>query len=135
MTKITIDYLGNLRTSCVHEQNQEKLFTDAPVDNQGEGKFFSPTDLLAAALGSCMLTILGIYCKNQQLNLKEATCETEKIMESSPRRVGAVRVRLLIKGNFTVEEQAAIQRQCLSCPVAESLDKNLKQEVKFEFLE
>ena len=90
MPTITTKYLGDLRTENIHVQSGNKVITDAPCDNQGKGEFFSPTDLLATALGSCILTIMGIKARDNNIDLKGTEMEITKIMASGPRRVSEV---------------------------------------------
>ena len=128
MTKISTVYTGNLRTEAVHDQSGSKLVTDAPLDNHGKGEFFSPTDLLATALGSCMLTIMGISAEEYGYNLDGTTVETEKIMGTNPRRVVEVKITFNFpKGNnFTDRQKRVIESSARTCPVANSLHPDFK---------
>lgn len=92
MNTAEIQYLGELRTSSVHILSGEKVVTDAPPDNQGKGAFFSPTDLVASALGSCMLTIMGIAARTHQIHIDNTRVEVRKIMASDPRRVAEIQL-------------------------------------------
>ena len=131
MTKISTVYTGNLRTEAIHDQSGSKLVTDAPLDNHGKGEFFSPTDLLATALGSCMLTIMGISAEEYGYNLDGTTVETEKIMGTNPRRVVEVKITFNFpKGNnFTDRQKRVIESSARTCPVANSLHPDLKKTV------
>ena len=135
MTKISTVYTGNLRTEAVHDQSGSKLVTDAPLDNHGKGEFFSPTDLLATALGSCMLTIMGISAEEYGYNLDGTTVETEKIMGTNPRRVVDVKITFNFpKGNkFTDRQKRVIESSARTCPVANSLHPDLKKTVVFNY--
>lgn len=135
MTKISTIYTGNLRTEAVHDQSGSKLVTDAPLDNHGKGEFFSPTDLLATALGSCMLTIMGISAEEYGYNLDGTTVETEKIMGTNPRRVVEVKITFNFpKGNnFTDRQKRVIESSARTCPVANSLHPDLKKTVVFNY--
>lgn len=135
MTKISTVYTGNLRTEAVHDQSGSKLVTDAPLDNHGKGEFFSPTDLLATALGSCMLTIMGISAEEYGYNLDGTTVETEKIMGTNPRRVVEVKITFNFpKGNnFTDRQKRVIESSARTCPVANSLHPDLKKTVVFNY--
>ncbi len=135
MTKISTVYTGNLRTEAIHEQSGSKLVTDAPLDNHGKGEFFSPTDLLATALGSCMLTIMGISAEEYGYNLDGTTVETEKIMGTNPRRVVEVKIIFNFpKGNnFTDRQKRVIESSARTCPVANSLHPDLKKTVVFNY--
>lgn len=135
MTKISTVYTGNLRTEAIHDQSGSKLVTDAPLDNHGKGEFFSPTDLLATALGSCMLTIMGISAEEYGYNLDGTTVETEKIMGTNPRRVVEVKITFNFpKGNnFTDRQKRVIESSARTCPVANSLHPDLKKTVVFNY--
>ncbi len=129
-----IVYVGNLRTEATHLRSSNKLITDAPVDNNGKGEAFSPTDLLATALGSCMLTIMGIVANNHSINIEGTTIEITKVMESNPRRVSEVIVEFTLKNkNFTTKEKQLLENAAHTCPVAKSLHADLKQTVIFNY--
>lgn len=135
MTKISTVYTGNLRTEAVHDQSGSKLVTDAPLDNHGKGEFFSPTDLLATALGSCMLTIMGISAEEYGYNIDGTTVETEKIMGTNPRRVVEVKITFNFPkdNNFTDRQKRVIEAAARTCPVANSLHPDLKKTVVFNY--
>ena len=135
MTKISTDYTGNLRTEAIHEQSGSKLVTDAPLDNHGKGEFFSPTDLLTTALGSCMLTIMGISAQEYGYNLEGTTVETEKIMGTNPRRVVEIKITINFpKGNdYTDRQKRVIESAAKTCPVANSLHPDLKKTIVFNY--
>ena len=127
-------YLGDLRTRAKHIQSAETLLTDAPVDNQGRGENFSPTDLLATALGSCMLTIMGISAREHQFNIDGTKISITKIMASNPRRVSEVVLELYFPSSDYSEKQKKIIRLAAdTCPVALSLHPDLKQTVILHF--
>ncbi|MCC5920472.1 MAG: OsmC family protein [Cyclobacteriaceae bacterium] len=134
MTKFSSEYLGQLRTSITHLQSGETITTDAPKDNQGEGKYFSPTDLVAAALGSCMVTIIGIKANSLNLKITSITWESEKIMDTNPRRISQVKLDINMEfEEITEKQKEQIVRAAESCPVAMSLHADLKQNVNFNF--
>ena len=93
-----VTYLGNLRTSCIHLSSGNSIITDAPTDNFGKGEVFSPTDLVATSLASCMLTIIGIYCQNHGIEFNSGLVEVEKIMASGPRRIEKIRLKVGTSG-------------------------------------
>jgi len=127
-------YTGGLRTLTVHVRSGVELVTDAPVDNKGRGESFSPTDLVAVALATCMLTTIGIKIENQGINIEGANADITKIMASSPRRVSKVDVTLdFSKGSYSEEQKEFIKNTALTCPVALSLNENIIQDVKFIF--
>lgn len=137
MTKINTVYTGSLRTEAVHELSGTKIITDAPLDNHGKGESFSPTDLLATALGSCMLTIMGISAETYGYNIDGTTVETEKIMGTDPRRV--VEVKIIFNfpegQEFTPQQRRVIEASARTCPVANSLHPDLKKTVVFNYPE
>jgi uncharacterized OsmC-like protein len=134
MATFETQYLGNLRTKVTHLQSGNTLTTDAPLDNHGKGEFFSPTDMLAAALGSCVLTIMGIAARTHGFDIDGTTVETTKVMGSGPRRV----VELIVKftfphSNYSEKELKILEVSARDCPVANSLHPDLKQTVSFIF--
>lgn len=135
MTKIKSEYLGSLRTEAVHLQSGDKIITDAPLDNHGKGEAFSPTDLLAAALGSCMLTIMGISAPAYGYELKGTTVDIEKIMGANPRRVAEIKITFNFpKGNnYTEQQKRVIEAAARTCPVANSLHPDLKKTIVFNY--
>ncbi|WP_339868504.1 OsmC family protein [uncultured Algoriphagus sp.] len=134
MPTIKSSYLGNLRTESEHLQSGTQLLTDAPVDNNGKGEKFSPTDLVASALGSCMVTIMGIVANRDSVSLDGLTWEVTKIMQSSPRKISEIIVEFHWEN--PVEDEAMLQKlknAAKTCPVALSLDSEIKQTLKFNF--
>lgn len=135
MTTIISRYQGKLRTLCTHEGSGETLKTDAPLDNQGRGEFFSPTDLLATALGSCILTLMGIEAKKSDLDITGAEASVEKVMTKTlPRRIAELIVRVHVPHRFDATVQTAIEKAGLGCPVHESLHPDIKQTITFNWL-
>lgn len=136
MATAKITYLGQLRTQGVHLKSGSEILTDAPVDNHGKGEAFSPTDLVASALGSCMLTIMGIVAQRDGVDITGTEVEVTKSMAESPRRIGQLEVKLKIKTNqpLTETRRKKLENAALTCPVSESLHPDLKQVVSFEFL-
>lgn len=129
-----IVYTGELRTEATHILSGNKLTTDAPPDNQGKGEFFSPTDLLATSLGSCMLTIMGISARTYGFDIDGTKVTVTKVMGTNPRRVIEVIVELLFPhNNYTAKERKLLELASKECPVANSLHPDLKQTVRFSF--
>lgn len=129
-----IVYLGNLRTEAVHLKSGNKIITDAPPDNNGKGEAFSPTDLLATSLGSCMLTIMGIVADRHAINIDGTSVEITKIMEANPRRVSEIIVEFTMpKNDYSDKEKSLLENAAHTCPVAKSLSSELKQTVKFNY--
>ena len=133
MTLIKTIYLGNLRTEAEHLDSGSKLITSAPKDNNGDGLLFSPTDLFATYLGSCMLTIIGMTARTYGFSIDGTTITTEKIMGTNPRRV--VELRLDIKFpegmEYSQKEKTLIINSAKTCPVANSIDPAIKKVVNF----
>jgi putative redox protein len=129
-------YSGNLRTQAVHEKSTTTIITDAPTDNNGKGEAFSPTDLVAAALGSCMATIMGIWAARHEVDLSGLSWEVTKHMSPAPpRRIVAIDVHLEWTGASAADPQQinALKQAALTCPVALSLHPDIKQNVTFGF--
>ena len=134
METIRTTYISELRTQATHVQSGTTILTDAPVDNQGKGEYFSPTDLLSASLGSCMLTIMGIAARTHQFNIDGTTVKITKIMVANPRKVGEIVVELNFPANnYSEKEKKIIENAAKTCPVALSLHPDLKQTVFLNF--
>ncbi len=136
METVKTKYIGDLRTEATHLQSGVKITTDAPIDNQGKGEFFSPTDLLATSLGSCMLTIMGIAARTHGFNIDGTDVSVTKVMGSNPRRVVEVVVELTFPhNNYSAKERKLLELSSKECPVANSLHPDLKQNIIFKFKE
>ncbi|HML86128.1 MAG TPA: OsmC family protein [Bacteroidales bacterium] len=134
MATIHTEYTGELRTVATHLQSGKTIITDAPVDNQGKGEAFSPTDLLAASLGSCMITIMGIAAQTHGFNINGTKAEITKIMASSPRRVGEIKIELYFPDiQYSAKEKKLIEAAAFSCPVYLSLHPELIKSINFHF--
>jgi len=130
----TSSYLGNLRTQSIHLNSENELITDAPKDNQGRGEAFSPTDLLATALGTCMLTIMGIKARDAGINIEGTRIEISKIMASNPRRVHTIEIFFhMPEMAYSEKERQLLKHAALNCPVAKSIHQDIEQKVVFEF--
>lgn len=132
MTKISVTYLGNLRTKSKHLQSGEEIITDAPLDNNGKGEAFSPTDLFASSYVNCMLTIIGIYCNQREIIFDECTAEVEKHMADNPRRIGQLDIKIHFK-NVTWDEKLRkkIESVAKNCPVAKSISTDIQININF----
>ncbi|MBU6338568.1 MAG: OsmC family protein [Rickettsiales bacterium] len=131
---IKTKYLGELRTSSIHLKSGNSLITDAPIDNKGKGEAFSPTDLLAASLASCMFTIMGIVANQHEMNIEGASCDVTKIMSANPRKVSEIIVHFTFpKNNFDEKQKEMLRNAAFTCPVALSLHDDLKKTVTFDF--
>ncbi len=118
----------------IHLQSGTEIITDAPTDNQGKGEAFSPTDLVATALGSCMMTIMGIAARSHGLNLEGTRLKITKIMNSEPRHIGEVKIKIdFPEGEYTEKHKKILQHCADTCPVALSLHPDVKQTVKLNF--
>ncbi len=134
MATIISTYQGNLRTEAEHIQSQKRIITDAPVDNNGKGEAFSPTDLVCAALCSCMMTIMGITANKEGITIKGLSAETAKTMQSSPRKISKIEISFYWPNPEGSEEQLdKLKNAALTCPVALSLDPSIEQTVYFKF--
>jgi uncharacterized OsmC-like protein len=129
-----IIYEGNLRTVATHLQSGTVIETDAPTDNQGKGERFSPTDLVATALGNCMLTIMGIKARDMNVNLEGTKVDITKIMATEPRRIGEIKVVINFPESLQADEKQRIilERAAMTCPVFESLHPDMKKDVEFK---
>lgn len=131
MTTIKIKYRGDLATECVHESGAI-IETDAPKDNQGRGLAFSPTDLLAASLGSCMLTLMGIAANRLKVDLKGTSAEvTKEMSKDPPRRIARIIVRIRSSYRPAKDVQRMLEEAALECPVHHSLHPDIRKEIDF----
>ena len=126
-----VTYKGDLRTEAYHIQSGNSIVTDAPLDNQGKGEAFSPTDLVATALASCMLTIMGIVAERNDVELKGTFAEVEKTMGTMPRQISKIKIKILFNKNFDKITKRKLESAALTCPVSNSLSKTLKESIKF----
>lgn len=126
-------YAGGLRMRLVHEPSGAEVPTAAPVDNQGDGSSFSPTDLLAASLGACMVTTMAIVAQRESIPFEEASFTLEKHMASEPRRVASVPVTVWMPRGLTPEQRERLERIGLTCPVARSLHPDVVTETRFVY--
>ncbi len=134
MVTIHTVYQGDLRAQSTHGPSKTQLITDAPLDNQGKGASFSPTDLVATALGTCMLTTMGIVAKRYGWKLDGATAEVEKHMVADPeRRIGKLTVAIRVPGPFGEKERTILERTALTCPVHKSLHPKVEIPVTFHW--
>ena len=131
-----IIYKGNLRTEMTHLQSASIVQTDAPVDNQGKGELFSPTDLVATALGSCMMTIMGIKSRDMNIDLNETEMEVTKVMGTNPRRIVEIKIDVHFPkalSSLSEKEKTIIENAGLTCPVAKTLHPELVQNITFNW--
>jgi putative redox protein len=127
-----VTYTGQLRTEATHLQSNTTIYTDAPKDNHGKGEMFSPTDLVATALASCILTTIAIVAERDGYKVIDgATAEVTKIMYPDPRRIGEIHVKITFPAGFSEKEKKVYQNTAHACPVAKSLHPDLKQLIEF----
>ena len=135
MITSSIRYEGSLHTKAVHVRSGNAIETDAPVDNQGKGEAFSPTDLLATSLASCALTTMGIVGNKNNINIDGASAEIIKHMASDPRRVSKIEmiIQMPTDKSYTESEKELMERTALTCPVAKSLHPDLMQAIEVKW--
>lgn len=131
----TVLYEGNLRTVCTHEKSGSTIETDAPTDNKGKGERFSPTDLVATALGSCMLTIMGQRAQDLEVDLAGTKIEIEKIMKTDPRRIGGINLTFSFPETLLVGEKeiTILEKAAHTCPVIYSINPEIEVNVLFNW--
>ncbi|MBT6843934.1 MAG: OsmC family protein [Candidatus Melainabacteria bacterium] len=128
-------YLGNLRVQLKHGPSKSTIETDAPVDNNGKGEKFSPTDMLASSLAACMLTIMGIVAQRDEIDLSEVTFNTRKDMTTdSPRRVSKISVEFHLPATLEQKQRIKLENAAKTCPVHHSLHPDIEQEIEFKYL-
>ena len=129
--QIEIIYEGNLRTRAIHLASKSEIITDAPIDNQGKGERFSPTDLVAAALGSCMLTIMGISARVQGIDISGTKVKVEKNMGEEPRKISEINLQIIFNSQINDKHKTILERAAKHCPVGKTLDGNIEENIKF----
>lgn len=136
MVHIDVIYEGDLHASARHRPSGTELATDAPKDNEGRGESFSPTDLVATALGTCMITVMGIVARRRGLPLEGARATVEKGMVTEPvRRIGRLAVRLELPASLAPDDRKVLERAALTCPVHKSLHPDMEIPVTFAYVE
>ena len=135
MVEIKVAYEGGLRCRAEHGPSSTELLTDAPVDNQGRGASYSPTDLVATAVGTCMMTIMGIYADRHELDLTGSRITIRKHMTTEPpRRIAKVEVHFEVTGQLNDRHREGLVRAAEACPVARSLHPDIVLDHRFEWL-
>ena len=131
----SIVYEGDLRTVGTHLRSKTVIETDAPPDNQGKGERFSPSDLVASALGSCMMTIMGIKARDMNVDLKGTRIEVEKIMKTDPRRIGGINLTFYFPDGFRAseKERSILERAAHTCPVMYSINPDIEVKAVFNW--
>ena len=128
-----VTYLGELRTSSVHLQSGTEILSDAPTDNHGKGEAFSPTDLLANALGSCMVSIMAIKSKDLNVDLEGSTVEVTKIMQPEPRKIAKIIIVMNMSVAVDEKTKTILERAAMHCPVLLSLNPDIEKDVTFNW--
>jgi putative redox protein len=132
MVAIQVEYQGDLHCKALHGPSRAELNTDAPTDNQGRGESFSPTDLVATALGTCILTVMGILARTLNLDIAGATATVEKEMTSTaPRRIQSLTVRIHVPRALSAENRQKLERAAHTCPVHKSLHPDIQTPIAF----
>ena len=132
MTSI-VEYKGDLRTSSTHLQSGNMIITDAPLDNRGKGEAFSPTDLMATALASCMITTMGIKALDMGVELIGTRAEVTKIMASEPRRIAEVQIKITMPAHLSHKDREILERTAHHCPISKSISTDLIETVHFSY--
>ena len=128
-----ITYLGELRTSSIHLQSGSEIISDAPIDNNGKGAAFSPTDTVANGLGSCMFTVMGIKAAEMNVNLSNSTAEITKIMAAEPRRISEIHIVFYITVEVDDKTKTILERTAMTCPVYYSLHPDIIKVITFNW--
>jgi putative redox protein len=131
MVKVSVLYNGNLNCELTHTSSGSKIQTDAPLDNQGKGETFSPTDLVGAALASCILTTMAIVAERDGVSLQGATAEVVKEMSTQPRRIASLHTQIRLPNALPKEIRDKLERAAHHCPVHKSLHPEIKAEITF----
>lgn len=134
MTRFKVFYENDLHTKIINESNQSEIFTDAPLDNGGKGECFSPTDLLAVSLGSCIVTVLGLFAKKKNLDISGLYLEIEKKMSvTPPRRISNLKIELFMNKSFSPEINHLLENVAHNCPVHHSLHPSINIDIVFRW--
>lgn len=131
MVTSTVVYEGNLRVRNTHLKSEDTFLTDAPTDNNGKGEAFSPTDVMATALASCMLTIMGILAEREHIDLVGTGANVTKTMASNPRRISKIEVQFTFSKNYDDSTKKKLENAALTCPVYHSLHPDIDKDIQF----
>ncbi len=133
MTTSVVFYSGNLRTESQHLQSGETITTDAPIDNEGTGQAFSPTDLAATSLANCMMTVMGIVASRHNIDIEGTRANVEKFMGVNPRRIIEIKIDFHFPNNYDTATKKLLEQAALNCPVAKSLSESISQNIHFNY--
>lgn len=128
-----VTYLGELRTSSIHLQSGSEIISDAPIDNNGKGEAFSPTDTVANGLASCMFTVMGIKAREMGIDFSGSTADVTKVMAAEPRRISEIHVTFNMNIEADEKTKIILERTALTCPVHYSLHPDIKREIVFNW--
>ncbi len=128
-----VTYTGNLRTECEHLRSGNTFITDAPVDNRGLGEAFSPTDTVATALASCMLTMMGIKARDLEIKIDNSYAEVTKHMAANPRRISKIEVVLYLPANIGTKNRKILENTANTCPVMYSVHADIEKYIEFKW--
>jgi putative redox protein len=133
MVEISGLYEGDKHCVLTHGPSKISIHTDAPIDHEGRGEAFSPTDLLAAAYGSCLMTVMAIYAENNNINLRGSSFKVNKEMKPAPRQVNCLEVELTLPESLSLEERKILEKIAYTCPVKLSLNPEIKLPITFHY--
>ena len=134
MSTSKIIYKNNLRTEAQHIASGQKIITDAPLDNNGKGEAFSPTDLVATALASCMITIMAIAAEKNGINISDTSASVKKIMGTNPRTISDIVVEIRMSKDLALKDRKRLEKAALACPVHKSLHPDMNKEITFSYI-
>ena len=134
MSTSKIIYKNNLRTEAQHIASGQKIITDAPLDNNGKGEAFSPTDLVATALASCMITIMAIAAEKNGINISETSASVKKVMGINPRTISDIVIEITMSKDLALKDRKRLEKAALACPVHKSLHPDMKKEITFSYI-
>jgi uncharacterized OsmC-like protein len=135
MATSKVTYLGDLRTSSINLQSGSEIISDAPIDNNGKGEAFSPTDTVANGLASCMFTVMGIKANEMNVDFSGSTAEVTKVMAAEPRRISEIHITFNMNLSADKKTKTILERTALTCPVHFSLHPDIKREIVFNWKE
>ena len=134
MSTSTILYKKNLRTEATHTASGQVILTDAPIDNNGKGEAFSPTDLVATALASCMITIIAIAAEKNNIDVSKTSANVKKVMGSNPRTISDIVIEIKMSKDLVQKDRIRLEKAALACPVHKSLHPDIKKEITFTYI-
>ncbi|MGB5692094.1 MAG: OsmC family protein [Flavobacteriaceae bacterium] len=129
-----VSYTGNLRTECIHLRSENSFITDAPIDNNGLGQAFSPTDTVATALASCMLTMMGIKARDLDIEINGSYAEVTKHMAANPRRISKIELSLTLPSALSEKHRKILEHTANTCPVIYSIHPDIEKAIDFQWV-